>query len=422
MGRNVQGWDPYFSPHTVATASSVVLLTYVLNVIDSPHERIETLESAWGLAEKVMVVSARLTWDARRVQGNDLDDGFLTSRGTFQHLYSSSELRSLVEGATGARCVNATPGVIYAFREDTERLAYLARRTIPDFNWQSLDGYADGLGAAVRFAESKGRIPVFEEFPSEHIETLGRLSQTQLARLVAKSADPALIAKGVKRSTLDTLLFLGIDLFNGRSGFSSLPLGVQQNIRKFFHSYREACQRSERLLLKLRDDAYLRGAMRNSVGKLTPTALYVHRRAASSMPVILRLYEHCGAVAAGLVHDYTLIKLSHDRRAVSWLGYPDFESDPHPRTAWSYQVNLRDLQTKHQDFEERSNRPLLHRKEEFLDSDDPFFEKYTRLTRAEVAAGLYENPQLIGTEDGWEKELTRCGVSLRGHRLIRRKD
>lgn len=422
MGRVVQGWDPHFAPETVPQASAAVLLTYVLNVIDAAHERVETLKSAWRLTGKVLVVSARLTWDARRVRGEDMDDGVLTSRGTFQHLYSSSELRSLVEQATGARCVNATPGVVYAFRDDTERLAYLARRAIPDFNWDSLDGYADGLSAAVRFAESRGRIPIFEEFPAEHLETLGRLSPAQLTRLVNKGADPELVSEGVKRSTLDTLLFLGIELFNGRSCFSSLPLGVQLNIRKFFRSYRQACQRSDRLLLKLRDDTYVRGAMRNSVGKLTPSALYVHKRAASSMPVILRLYEHCGSVAAGIVPDYTLIKLSHDRRAVSWLGYPDFDSDPHPRTAWSYQVNLSDLETKYQDFQERSNRPLLHRKEEFVGSDDQFRDKYERLTKAEVAAGLYKNPQLIGTEDGWERELTRCGVSLRGHRLIKRKD
>jgi hypothetical protein len=26
---------------------------------------------------------------------------------------------------------------------------------------------------------------------------------------------------------------------------------------------------------------------------------------------------------------------------------------------------------------------------------------------------------LIGHEDGWEAELKRCGVSLRGHRVIK---
>jgi hypothetical protein len=52
--------------------------------------------------------------------------------------------------------------------------------------------------------------------------------------------------------------------------------------------------------------------MRNSVGKMTPTAIYVHRRATERMPVLLKLYEHCGAVAVGRPVDWDLIKLSHE--------------------------------------------------------------------------------------------------------------
>lgn len=73
-----------------------------------------------------------------------------------------------------------------------------------------------------------------------------------------------------------------------------------------------------------------------------------------------------------------------------------------------------------QTFGERANRPLLHRKEEFLAPDDPDVPKYRRLTAAEVRAGLYENPSLIGLEKGWNAELERCGVALRGHRVVKR--
>jgi DNA phosphorothioation-associated putative methyltransferase len=234
-----------------------------------------------------------------------------------------------------------------------------------------------------------------------------------------KAANQDRVREGARRSTLDTLLYLAMDLFNGRAAFSDLPLRTQLDIRKFFGSYRAASQRADRLLLKLRDGQYLRGAMRNSVGKMTPTALYIHLRALDRAPIILRLYEYCGAVAAGRIPDATLVKLHHDRRAVAWLGYPEFDSDPHPRTAWSYQVTFPDFETNFTDFSGRSNRPLLHRKEEFLSPDDPLAVKYSRLTQAEVKAGLYKNPHIIGTEDGWASELERCGVRLKGHRLVR---
>jgi len=70
-------------------------------------------------------------------------------------------------------------------------------------------------------------------------------------------------------------------------------------------------------------------------------------------------------------------------------------------------------------YEERENRPLLHRKEEFLADDDEAVPRYRRLTAQEVRVGLYERPEVIGLERGWQAELARCGVELRGHRLVK---
>jgi DNA phosphorothioation-associated putative methyltransferase len=242
-------------------------------------------------------------------------------------------------------------------------------------------------------------------------------------RLIQDSADPAKVAEGAKRSTLNVLLFLAVELFNGRGPFSSLPRTVQIDIRSFFSSYKEACRRADRLLLKLRDASYIRGAMTASaVGKLTPTALYVHQRAVERMPTVLRLYEHCASLAAGRPPSWTVAKLCHRGRAVSWLDYPDFDRDPHPRLLTSYQVDLETFEISHHTYGSRDNRPLLHRKHEFLHPDDPDAAKYRRLTEAEVRAGLYAHPHLIGTENGWASELARCGRALRGHRLVRIRD
>ena len=419
LGLKVDAWDPHFLPDSHPTPSRVVLLTYVLNVIESPEERIDVLREAWDLTQGTLVVSCRLTWDARKVRGVPTEDGVLTSRGTFQHLFTPLELRGFVDSVTTSRSVQATPGVVYVFREPADRLAYLARRTLGQYEWMSVKDYGGALAGVVHFVETVGRMPTFEELPSEHLATLSRHSINELSRVVMRGANQDRLQEGAKRSTLDTLLYLAMDLFNGRAAFSDLPLRIQVHVRKFFGSYRAASQRADRLLLKLRDDQYLRGAMRNSVGKLTPTALYIHVRALDRAPIILRLYEYCGAVAAGRIPDATLVKLHHDRRAVAWLGYPEFDSDPHPRTAWSYQVTFPDFETSFTDFSGRANRPLLHRKEEFLSPDDPLAGKFSRLTQAEVEAGLYKNPQLIGTEDGWAAELERCAVRLKGHRLVR---
>jgi DNA phosphorothioation-associated putative methyltransferase len=357
MQVSVTGWDPHYFPTIQLSAADVVLMTYVLNVIENPAERRETLRRAWELARSVLVVSARLTWERNKLRGGEFADGVLTSRRTFQHLYGASELRDFVQEVTGVRCVSAAPGVVYAFRDEGRRIAFLARRIVPDVEWQNSQDAASAIAAVVDFTEQRGRLPHLEEMPEPLVELLAHLRASDLQRLVRRSADLSEVAEGAKRSTLNTLLFLGVELFNGRGPFGSLPLPVQLDIRACFGSYQEACKRADRLLLKLRDDTYVRGAMRASlVGKLTPTALYVHHRAIERVPTVLRLYEHCAAIAAGRPAEWNLLKLRHQGRAVSWLDYPNFDSDPH----------------------------------------------------------------LIGTENGWEAELQRCGRKLRGHRLLHR--
>ena len=421
MGMDARGWDPFFAPETPLAESEVVFLNYVLNVIEDTSERRDTLDKAWKLSSRVLVVSSRLKWELNSARGTESGDGIVTSRNTFQHFYSPSELRTFVEEVTGRRCVSPSPGVVYVFRRDEDRFAYLARGMIVGFEWTDSQDYASALAELVSFTEGRGRPPLFEEIPADLLPLLGRLSRRSMLELINKAASAERIAEGVKRSTLDTLLYLGTSIFSGRASFVDLPINVQADIKHCFKSYREACTRADRLLAKIRDDTYIRGAMRNSPGKLTASALYVHRRAVPKIPVVLRLYEHCGSVAAGRPSAWNILKLDHRGRRVSWSAYPDFDTDPHPTLDWTYGVEMTSLESGFQRFGDRSNRPLLHRKEEFLDPEDPDVEKFRRLTAAEVRAGLYQNPTLIGHEDGWKAELQRCGVSLRGHRVIKNR-
>lgn len=421
MGLRADGWDPFFAPDEPLIVHDVVLLNYVLNVIENTEERKETLSKAWDLASDALVVSCRLKWELSSVSGTESGDGLVTSRDTFQHFYSPSELRKLVEEVTGQRCVSPSPGVVYVFRRDEDRFAYLARGAIADFEWRESQDYASAVAEIVSFGEERGRPPLFEEMPPNLLPLLGRLSRRALIELVNQGASPERVAAGFKSTTLDTLLYLGTSIFNGRVAFNDLPLNVQADIKHCFKSYREACARADRLLAKIRDDIYVRGAMRNSPGKLTASALYVHRRAVAKMPVVLRLYEHCGFIAAGRPEGWNILKLEHRGRRVSWSSYPEFDASPHPTLDWAYSVDMSQLEGTFQRFGDRTNRPLLHRKEEFLDPNDPDVAKYRRLTAAEVKAGLYQNPTMIGLENGWASELQRCEVELRGHRLIKRK-
>jgi DNA phosphorothioation-associated putative methyltransferase len=104
---------------------------------------------------------------------------------------------------------------------------------------------------------------------------------------------------------------------------------------------------------------------------------------------------------------------------VSYLVYPDFETDPHPALLRSIKLNLRSREIESIDYAGSANPPILHRKETFLPSDHPLRSKFERLTRQEERAGLLDETATIGTRSGWEERLRSMGYALRGYRLVR---
>ena len=115
-----------------------------------------------------------------------------------------------------------------------------------------------------------------------------------------------------------------------------------------------------------------------------------------------------------------LIKLHRQSGKVSYLVYPDFETDPHPALARSVKLSLRTREIDCFDYTASSNPPILHRKESFLTADHSLHAKFARLTQQQEKHGLLDETATIGTKDGWQARLTERGYVLRGHRLVRR--
>ncbi len=128
LGYTIAGWDPGHAPDSPKTASPVVNIGYVVNVIEDPAERADALRSAWKLATRVLIVSARLTWDPDANAGKPFGDGRLTNTGTFQKYYTQEELRDWIATVTGERPITAAPGIFYVFRDHTAAQSLLARQ------------------------------------------------------------------------------------------------------------------------------------------------------------------------------------------------------------------------------------------------------------------------------------------------------
>ena len=131
-------------------------------------------------------------------------------------------------------------------------------------------------------------------------------------------------------------------------------------------------------------------------GKRLPDAIYIVRP--DTRDVLSALVELIkrAEVAAGPDPNWTLLKLHKDQVALTFLSYPDFDLDPHPALVESTKINLNTGSIVRTDYRQRSNPPILHRKEAFLPSNDGRVESFSALTRAEEEAGLYRNPNRQG--------------------------
>ena len=164
LGHECNGWDPEFFPKVELQPAEVVNLGYVINVIEDSEERMATLERAWQLAGKLLIVAVRLKGEALSCGDAELcGDGVLTGTGTFQRLYAQQEIRELVDGALGIQSIAAAPGILDCFREPKDAelhlLTRVRRRRVSGRSETIFDRHQELLQALMDFVADAGRLP-----------------------------------------------------------------------------------------------------------------------------------------------------------------------------------------------------------------------------------------------------------------------
>ena len=426
QGIACEGWDPLHQPDGTRQAADIVNLGYVLNVIERATERLETIQSAWKLANRLLIVSARLAFEAKG-HLTPFSDGFLTGSSTFQKFYEQQELRDWIDSTLGETSVAVAPGIFYVFHDPEVRQSFLAsryRRRTGQPRVRRADSLFDEnrnlLETLMEFVAERGRLPQESELlqAGEIKAKLGTIRRAfSIIRRVTGPEDWDRIS--VERSE-DLLVFIALAQFHQRTRFGQLSLELQLDVRAFFPSYKRACALADALLFSVGNPENIeRGCNGSPVGKLTRSALYVHSSALQEMPSILRLYEGCAQALVGAVEGANIVKLYRSKPAVSYLSYPGFDKDPHPALESALLVDLQTFRTQYRDYSNSDNPPILHRKEEFISNKHPLRERFSRLTKKEEHHGLYETVERIGTRSGWNLILGKKGWSLRGHRLVK---
>jgi DNA phosphorothioation-associated putative methyltransferase len=425
-GYDCTGWDPYYYPDTEWRSADIINLSYIINVIEDPAERDRALLHAWELTGKVLIVAAQILVNELRGM-LAYGDGILTKRNTFQKYYQQAELKEYIDRILTVDALPIGLGIFLVFRDECQAESFRAARlysrlSTPRIKVESkrFEDYQTQLAPLMEFVSQRGRIPIKGELPQEaelkrEFRTIERAFQ-----IVLTATDEAEWDAIAYRRSLDLQVYLALAQFGQGRSSRKLSPAMKADLKAFFGSYDEACAVADNLLFKIGEPGVIKQACQQSkIGKLLPTALYVHISALNELDPKLRLYEGCASRNIGGTEDANILKFHTDKPCISYLYYPDFDSIAHPALQWAMLIDLRDLSVKFRDYSEQENLPILHRKETFLSDNHPLHAKFAKLTKAEEKAGLFKETKTIGNQQGWERRLAECGVSIVGHRLAK---
>lgn len=429
QGIECQGWDPIFRPGASLDESDVVNLGYVLNVIEDPNERMQTLRKAWELSRKLLVVSAQVKVYGRGGEQVPFGDGVVTQRNTFQKFYEQSELKEYLETVLETDALPAALGIFYVFKDEETRQQFVANRfrrrvSAPQLRISEVlfEKHKELLEPFIATIAQLGRLPTEQEYPDIRQVTDVFGSAKRAFALIKRVTGGDEWEELATRRTEDLVVYLALARFRKRPRLAELPHGLQHDIKAFFGAYTRACSTADDLLFSVGFQPLIDAACKEStIGKLLPDALYVHQSALDLLGPTLRVYEGCARAFVGEIDGANIIKFGRQKPQVSYLIYPDFEKHPHPVLEASVKVSLSELRERYFDYSESSNPPILHRKETFVSPNFPDYQKFARLTKQEEKYSLLSGSHQIGTLNGWEERLKDAGFETRGHRLVRRK-
>ncbi len=151
-------------------------------------------------------------------------------------------------------------------------------------------------------------------------------------------------------------------------------------------------------------------------GKRIAAAVYLHCSALG--PRDRELVEQAIALAGIAPVQVAVCKFHVDEPVLSLLDYPGFWTEAFPLLHNAWTVYLDSGEVTHRSYPADRNPPVLHRKEQMLAADHPDRPRFAALTAQAEAAGLFDDPAIIGHAAGWEEELAARGLAVQDHTLV----
>jgi DNA phosphorothioation-associated putative methyltransferase len=276
------------------------------------------------------------------------------------------------------------------------------------------------------FFTERGRLPVSDEL--QNFETLIAEFGTmrRAFNVIVQATNQYEWDAIADKRRQDILVYLALSNFDNpykRPKLNQFPPTYQTDVKALLGSYQAACTTADLMLFNLGKAGFIATCCQNSrIGRLDEKALYVHISALDALDPMLRLYEGCASRTIGRMDGATLVKFHLHKPKITYLFYPDFDTDPHPSLHTSMQIDLRDLHVRYRNYSSSDNPPVLHCKDKYVIADYPLYEKFAKLTQQEERWGLLDNMKVIANLEGWLHCLKDNCAELQGHRIVWRKD
>lgn len=362
-GIDVVGWDPVYVTDSSPRSADLVNLGFVINVIEDPKERSETLLRAYDYAKKVLVVSVMIGGESTNGRFSRCGDGVRTSRNTFQKYYTQQELRSYIEQVLGESPVAAKPGVFLVFRDKFEEQNFLLERQHVQREWRQLtarprtvheylipeDKIRQNLPLFEDFWQTAldlGRVPANDEFDfSDQLRSLAG-SHKRAFESLKEHFETSELEEASARRLQDLTVFFALAAFDRRVAYARFSPRLRRDISAFFRSYAAAREEGSKLLYSIADLEGVKGACVEAVkevrcGRVLPGhSLTVHRSLLEQLPPVLRVYVGCAGALYGDLDSVDLVKIHYTSPKVTFLIYDEYDSCRLPVLSARVKVNL----------------------------------------------------------------------------------
>jgi DNA phosphorothioation-associated putative methyltransferase len=411
MGISADGWDPVHAQAESKKKADVVNLGYVLNVIEDPAERTETLIDAWHHANRILIVSTLVAGqESYTTTTREFGDGILTKRNTFQKHFEQSELQFLIEECLGYEADAINVGIFVVFRDPTERQTFLLRRirrrplnfaTIPRLRLADAprarhtrleliaERNREQLDLFWQRTLELGRYPSSEEFAP--LKTLLQVvgSKRTLDRLCAAFFDTEALSSARSRRIDDVLVYLAMAHFRGKPKLKELEVALKEDVRVLFGSFAAANQQARELLFASgKAENIQQLAEGRESGCNEPDHFTVHESLLDDLPAVLRIYVQCAALLYGDPHQADLIKIHKKSGKVSLLFFDGFLEKQVPELRSRVKISLRTRRVQVFEYGRRGNRQFLIFKDRFLASSHPAYLAANKFSRKLNQLGL----------------------------------